>query len=360
MPCYSAVMSTALKPATTSLVSRQDPLGCPAAQVRHLEAPGPWLSYEQQLAARGLPRLSAAPVQTLQINLGKLCNQSCLHCHVDAGPDRREIMSRATMSRCLEILQKSAIGTVDVTGGAPELNPDFRWLVQEVHRLDRRVIDRCNLTVLTLPSQRDLIPFLARHQVEIIASLPCYLPEQTDAQRGSGVHARSLAALQQLNRAGYGHPDSGLILNLVSNPVGPRLPPAQDVLEAQVRDQLQRRAGIVFNRLYTITNLPISRFLEDLLVTESYARYMDLLVQAFNPATVDNLMCREMISVSWDGRLYDCDFNQMLDLPVQSGTGTSLEDFDLQSLSRRDIVTGRHCYGCSAGAGSSCGGSLST
>ena len=352
-------MSTALKPATTTMVSRRDPLGHATTQVRHLEEPGRWPSYDRQLAARGLPRLSASPIQTLQINVGKLCNQACRHCHVDAGPDRREVMSRNTMTRCLEILQQTGIGTVDITGGAPELNPDFRWLVEEIRRLDRRVIDRCNLTVLTLPSQQDLTPFLAGHQVEIIASLPCYLPETTDAQRGAGVHARSMEALKALNRAGYGQADSGLLLDLISNPVGPNLPPDQIELEAEVRDQLQRHHGIVFNRLYTITNLPISRFLEDLVSSGRYAEYMDLLVQEFNPATVDSLMCRDMISVSWDGRLFDCDFNQMLDLPVQDGTGGSLDQFDLHSLSRRAIVTGRHCYGCSAGAGSSCGGSLS-
>ena len=338
--------------------SRHSPLSLPAAQVRQLEGTRGWPTFNRQLADRGLPRLSAAQIQVLQINLGKLCNQTCRHCHVDAGPDRREIMSRDTMARCLEILERTGIGTLDITGGAPELNPGFRWLVEESRRLGRHVIDRCNLTVLTLPAHRDLIPFLARNQVEIIASLPCYLPEQTDAQRGSGVHARSMDALQQLNRAGYGQPGSGLILNLVSNPVGATLPPAQADLEERVRDELRQRHGIVFNKLYTITNLPISRFLEDLIASGDYEEYMDLLVQSFNPATVDNLMCRNMISVSWDGRLFDCDFNQMLDLPAGNGDQASLEQFDLGTLSRRKIVTGRHCYGCSAGTGSSCGGSL--
>jgi radical SAM/Cys-rich protein len=306
----------------------------------------------------GLPPLAASGLSVLQLNIGRLCNQTCAHCHVDAGPDRREIMSRPTMENCLRVLQDSDIPTVDITGGAPELNPNFRWLVERCRQLQRHVIDRCNLTVLTLPSQHGLVDFLARHQVEIVASLPCYQEEATDRQRGQGVFAKSIAAMKLLNRRGYGRPDSGLILNLVTNPVGASLPPPQEALEQTVRAELERRFGITFNHLYTITNLPISRFLEDLLTSGSYNSYMEQLVQAFNPATVDGLMCRTMISVSWDGRLFDCDFNQMLDLEVNHGAPARLADFNPTALASRRIVTGRHCYGCTAGSGSSCSGSL--
>ncbi|MCZ6600693.1 MAG: arsenosugar biosynthesis radical SAM protein ArsS [Acidobacteria bacterium] len=345
-------------PTLHSLQSRRSPLARPAVQVRHLEKEAPWPVFQERMSTLGLPPLTATGLSVLQINVGRLCNQTCAHCHVDAGPDRREIMSRPTMEECLRVLEASDIPTVDITGGAPELNPNFRWLVERCRELHRHVMDRCNLTVLTLPSQNGLVDFLARQQVEIVASLPCYQEETTDRQRGQGVFSRSIAALRILNQRGYGRPDSGLILNLVANPVGASLPPPQETLEQSVRRELERRYDITFNHLYTITNVPIGRFLENLMESGTYDSYMERLVQAFNPATVDGLMCRTMISVSWDGRLFDCDFNQMLDLEVNHGARARLADFEPNLLARRRIITGRHCYGCTAGSGSSCGGSL--
>lgn len=342
-----------------SLASRRSPLALPAMQVRHLEGDGPWPAFSAHLHRQGLAPLTAVATQVLQINVGRLCNQTCHHCHVDAGPDRREVMSRGTMQQCLTALEAAAIPVVDITGGAPELNPDFRWLVERCRALDRHVIDRCNLTVLTLPSQRGLIEFLAAHQVEIIASLPCYLEENTDRQRGQGVFSRSVEALQALNQAGYGQPGTGLVLNLVANPLGARLPPNQTELEADIRREMHLRHQVTFNRLYALANLPVSRFLDDLMRSGDYHSYMDLLVQSFNPAAAQNLMCRETLSVSWDGRLYDCDFNQMLDLPVNRGQDAHLDECNIADLAGRRIMTGRHCFGCTAGAGSSCGGSLS-
>ena len=313
-------------------------------------------SFDATLARARLAPLHADGIAVFQINVGKLCNQTCGHCHVDAGPDRREVMTRATAEECIAALARSAIPTVDITGGAPELNPNFRWLVEQARALGRHVIDRCNLTVLLLPSQADLGEFLAQHRVEVIASLPYFRPAQTDAQRGDGVFARSIAAIRQLNALGYGQPDSGLELNLVFNPVGAFLPPKQAAIEAQFRRELERREGVLFNHLYTITNMPISRFLEFLLASGNYEAYMERLVAAFNPAAVPSVMCRSMVSIGWDGALYDCDFNQMLDLPVATDVPGHVRDFDVARLGARRIVTRNHCYGCTAGAGSSCGG----
>ncbi len=342
---------------TGSLNARGDNLASPATQIEILEETTP-RRFSDVMATADLDPLTATGIEIFQINVGKLCNQTCKHCHVDAGPDRTEVMTRETFELCLEALRQTDIPTVDITGGAPELNPNFRWLVERCRELQRHVMDRCNLTVLTLPSQKGLVEFLARHQVEIVASLPCYQEETTDRQRGRGVFARSVDALKLLNQHGYGRPGSGLVLNLVSNPVGASLPPSQKALEQSVRHELEERFGITFNHLYTITNVPISRFLEDLMESGNYDSYMERLVQSFNPGTVDGLMCRTMISVSWDGRLFDCDFNQMLDLQVNHGAPTKLADFDPGILARRRIITGRHCYGCTAGSGSSCGGSL--
>jgi len=246
-----------------------------------------------------------------------------------------------------------------VTGGAPELNSNFRWLVEQARVLGRKVIDRCNLTVLLLPSQADLAEFLARHQVEIIASLPSYRAGQTDAQRGEGIFEKSLEAIRLLNRLGYGRSGSGLTLNLVYNPVGAFLPPKQEAIEAQFKKELRAGYGIEFNRLYTITNMPISRFLEFLVESGNYDRYMARLTSAFNPAAAAAVMCRSTLSVGWDGRLYDCDFNQMLDLPVVHGAPSHIRNFNPIQLHHRQIVTGNHCYGCTAGSGSSCGGATS-
>jgi radical SAM/Cys-rich protein len=341
-----------------SLLRQGNPLSEPANQLAVLQRLQGQSSFARSLAATGIDPLCATGIQVLQVNLGKLCNQTCCHCHVDAGPDRREIMSLETMQACLDVLARTDIPTLDVTGGAPEMAPHFSWLVREARRLGRHVIDRCNLTILLAPGFQDLPEFLSEHEVEIIASLPCYLQENTDLQRGDGVFEKSITALVRLNALGYGQPDSGLTLNLVYNPVGPFLPPEQETLEAAYRRELKSRYNIVFNRLYTITNMPINRFLDDLLRHGKYEEYMQKLIQAFNPATVGGLMCRWTLSVSWEGYLFDCDFNQMLELRVSAGLPQHIRDFDWQRLSRRRIVTGPHCYGCTAGAGSGCQGAI--
>jgi radical SAM/Cys-rich protein len=267
-------------------------------------------------------------------------------------------MTRGTMEACLRVLAATDIPVVDLTGGAPEMNPHFRWLVERVRGLGRRVIDRCNLTILMVGETRDLPEFLAAHAVTIVASLPSFLPRNTDAQRGERVFATSIAALGRLNELGYGWEGSGLELNLVYNPTGAFLPGRQASLEADFRRELQARHGVVFNHLYSITNMPINRFLEFLLRTGQYEAYMDRLIAAFNPAAAEGLMCRSTLSVGWDGRLYDCDFNQMLELPLAGDLPRQIADFDPQRVARRRIATGLHCYGCTAGAGSSCGGTV--
>lgn len=306
----------------------------------------------------GLHPLRSTGITVFQLNLGKLCNQTCKHCHVDAGPDRTESMSRETAELSIRALAQTDIPVVDITGGAPELNPNFRWLVEQARGLNRHVMDRCNLSVLLLPSQADLGKFLAAHRVEIIASLPYYRGPQTDAQRGEGVFDKSIEGLRRLNELGYGKPDSGLVLNLVHNPVGAFLPPKQEAIESQFRKELRNRHGIEFTRLYTITNMPISRFLEFLVESGNYEAYMQRLANAFNPAAAAGVMCRYTLSVGWDGTLYDCDFNQMLDLPVGPGVPRHIRDFNPSQLEQRVIVTGNHCYGCTAGAGSGCQGAI--
>ena len=316
-------------------------------------------SFDETLREHGHAALRALRIDTLQVNVGKLCNQTCTHCHVDAGPSRTEIMTRETAETVLNVVRRyPELRTVDITGGAPEMNPHFEYLVEQCRALGRYVMDRCNLTVFFVRGKQHLPQFLADHQVEVIASLPCYLEENVDQQRGKGVYGRSIEALQQLNALGYGQEGSGLILNLVYNPLGPKLPPPQADLEADYRDELAKRFGIRFNRLYTITNMPISRFLDDLHRSGQYETYMERLITSFNPASVDGLMCRNLISVNWDGRLSDCDFNQMLDLPVDGAAPQTIREFDLALLARRRVVTGMHCYGCTAGAGSSCGGAI--
>jgi radical SAM/Cys-rich protein len=339
-----------------SLVSIGHPLSSTSEQLRVLADTGV-RPFDDALAGAGLHPLYATGIEVMQINVGKLCNQSCQHCHVDAGPDRREVMTRETAELCLEALRHTTILTVDITGGAPELNPNFRWLVEQARSLGRHVIDRCNLTVLLLPSQNDLAEFLSTNKVEVIASLPYFLEQQTDAQRGSGVFRKSIESIRKLNMLGYGQPGSGLTLNLVYNPVGAFLPPSQASVEADFKRELYKRHGIVFNSLYTITNMPISRFLEFLLRSGNYAKYMDRLAAAFNPVAAAGVMCRSMISISWDGTLYDCDFNQMLDIPVNRAAPRHIRDFDAACLAARRVVTAQHCYGCTAGSGSSCGGS---
>jgi radical SAM/Cys-rich protein len=317
-------------------------------------------SFDATLAAHGLPPLSAEGIEVLQVNVGKLCNQTCRHCHVDAGPDRRESMSWETAEAVIRVLKASKVATLDITGGAPEMNPNFCWLVEQARRLDRHVIDRCNLTILVAPGYEYLPEFLAHQQVEIVASLPCYLEENCDTQRGDGVFQKSIQALRRLNELGYGQAEGSLSLNLVYNPLGPTLPPSQTTLEAEYRRELRERYGVQFSRLYTITNLPISRFLDDLLRTGQYEAYMQKLVESFNPRAPASVMCRTMLSVDWQGRLYDCDFNQMLDLRLAGDPAWTIHNVDLDSIAKRSIITGRHCYGCTAGSGSGCQGSLVT
>src|SRR5437879_3633839 len=318
-------------------------------------------TFDQTLAEHGHEALWALCIDTLQVNVGKLCNQTCTHCHVDAGPTRTEIMTRETVEVVLNVVRRyPELRTVDITGGAPEMNPHFEYLVEQCRAMERHVMDRCNLTVFFVRGKEHLPRFLAEHQVEVIASLPCYLKENVDQQRGKGVYDRSIAALQALNTLGYGREGTGLVLNLVYNPLGPKLPPPQAELEADYRGELAKRFSITFNRLYTITNMPINRFLDDLHRSGQFESYMETLITSFNPAAVDGLMCRNLISVRWDGRLYDCDFNQMLDLPGDGALTQRLDACALAFIARRQVVTGLHCYGCTAGAGSSCGGAISS
>jgi len=319
----------------------------------------PAADFDATLARHGVGPLLGAGVTTLQVNVGKRCNQACHHCHVEAGPTRTEIMGEAVARRVLELVAASAdVAVVDLTGGAPELNPHFRWLAREARRLGRHVIDRCNLTVLFEPGMEDLSEFLAAHDVEVVASLPCYGAENVEKQRGRGVFDKSIEALRRLNALGYGRPESPLVLNLVYNPVGAFLPPPQAELEARYKDELRRGFGIEFHRLFTITNMPIKRFAEFLARQGQQEAYASLLVNHFNPATVPGLMCRTLLSVGWDGSLSDCDFNQMLEMPLGAGPRTIWELESIDRLAGRPVATGAHCFGCTAGAGSSCGGAL--
>ena len=315
--------------------------------------------FEDVIASRGLPPLRRGAVTTLQVNVGKRCNQACHHCHVDAGPKRTERMDERTAAQVLRLLGLSpGVATLDITGGAPELWSGFRGLVAGAAALGRRVLDRCNLTVLLEPGQEDTAEFLAAHGVDIVASLPCYGSENVDRQRGSGVFERSIEALRRLNALGYGHAGSALRLDLVYNPLGPSLPPDQRSLERRYRQELASRFGIAFQRLLVLANLPIARFAHDLEREGGHEEYLSLLVHHFNPATVQGLMCRSLVSVGYDGSLHDCDFNQMLAMPLGGRPRTV---FDLESrdgLAGEPIVTDRHCFGCTAGAGSSCGGAI--
>jgi len=303
--------------------------------------------------------LVRATVTTLQLNVGLRCDLACHHCHVEAGPNRTEALDRRTADRVLDLLaDHPAIETLDLTGGAPELNPEFRHLVRGARERGRKLIDRCNLTVFDQPGQGDTPRFLADHEVAIVASLPCHSPENVDAQRGRGVFARSIDALQRLNRLGYGRPDASLRLDLVYNPQGPELPPPQAALEAQYREELRTKFGIAFDRLITITNMPIKRFARALERDGREEAYLSLLVNHFNPETVPALMCRHLVSVGYDGALYDCDFNQMLAIPLGERPRTIWDIDDFGAIEGEPIATATHCYGCTAGAGSSCGGAL--
>jgi radical SAM/Cys-rich protein len=326
--------------------------------------------FDATLDAHGL-RLRRARPRVLQVNVGKLCNLTCMHCHVNAGPKRKEIMNRETVDRILAWQADARLPIVDITGGAPEMIPDFRHFIEQLREIDLEaehgrdaratttIIDRCNLTILLEPGFEDLPDFLAAHRVEIVASMPCYSAENVNAQRGEGVFDASIAALQRLNTIGYGI-DPALPLHLVFNPNGAKLPPAQAELEADYKRELRANFGIEFNRLYTITNLPVSRFASWLKHNGKFEEYMDVLVEAFNPATIEGLMCRDTINVSWLGEVFDCDFNQMLKLPM-GGAGRAtryLWDVDPAALENYSIATGDHCFGCTAGAGSSCGGAI--
>ena len=302
--------------------------------------------------------LTAIGVDVFQINIGKMCNQVCKHCHVDAGPDRKEIMTRETMKLCLDAIDKTACSTVDLTGGAPEMNPNFRWFVAQLSARRKKILVRCNLTIIVAnKSYNDLPEFFKKHNVEVVSSLPYFNSKKTDAQRGSGVFDKSIEALKMLNAVGYGCENSGLILNLVYNPSGAFLPPDQSVLEVEFKAKLRSQFDIVFNQLFTITNLPISRYLQYLIASENYQGYMEKLVNAYNPVAASTVMCRTTLSISWDGFIFDCDFNQMLDLKV-SAKDQHISAFNIDDLLNRIIIVNQHCYGCTAGAGSSCGGEL--
>ncbi|MGX2042193.1 arsenosugar biosynthesis radical SAM (seleno)protein ArsS [Methylocaldum sp. MU1018] len=306
------------------------------------------------------PRIVRKRLETLQVNLGYRCNQQCLHCHVNASPKRTEAMDAETARLVVEFVRASGVTALDLTGGAPEMNSHFRYLVESAGKLGIKVIDRCNLTILEEPGYEDLAGFLAEHRVEVVASLPCYLEENVDAQRGKGVFDASLRALRGLNRLGYGRPDSGLILNLVYNPQGPTLPPPQIELENAYKLELKNRYGILFNRLYTLANMPVRRFGSTLMTQGRFDEYMTLLRNGHNSKNLEEVMCRSLISVDWQGYVYDCDFNQMLGLPLGAGVKPRLHLREALSLplEGRPIAVADHCYGCTAGAGSSCGGAL--
>ncbi len=315
--------------------------------------------FQQKLEQSSLHPLRPTRLEVLQVNIGKMCNQVCKHCHVDAGPDRKEIMTLQTMQQCIDVLRKNPqLKIVDLTGGAPEMNPNFRWFVEQTSKLKIHIIVRCNLTIILANKKYyDLPHFYKQHNVEVVSSLPFYTQDRTDRQRGNGVFEDSIKALQMLNAIGYGEQESGLILNLVYNPAGAFLPPTQASLEKEYKQALKERYNIVFNNLFAITNLPISRFLDYLLQSGNYESYMEKLVNAYNPLAAANVMCRNTISVGWDGFLYDCDFNQMLEIKVNCNS-KHISDFNKGELNKREIVIGQHCYGCTAGAGSSCGGAV--
>lgn len=307
------------------------------------------------------PSLHRGVLETLQVNLGYLCNQQCLHCHVNAGPHRSEVMDEATVDAVIAFIQHNPLRRLDLTGGAPELNPHFRRLVSAVREAGVEVIDRCNLTVLQEPGHEGLAEFLAAQQVEVVASLPCYLEENVNGQRGKGVFSGSLEGLRRLNALGYGDPGSGLVLNLMYNPTGPFLPPAQEVLETDYRRVLGERYGIRFNHLYTLVNMPIQRFGSTLVTKGRFNDYMQLLRDSFEEKNLAQVMCRSLISVDWQGRIYDCDFNQVLEMPLELGgqAPCHLGEIDASRLEGNPVVIADHCFGCTAGQGSSCGGALS-
>ena len=344
----------------TTTLHQIDSKRTPAAQRDELV--GSWPSFERTIAERSAP-LRRRRLTTLQVNVGKLCNQKCRHCHVEAGPQRTELMTRTTAARVVELMELAGgedLALLDITGGAPELNPNFRFLVERGRARGLRVIDRCNLTVLFEAGQENTAVFLRDNEVDIVASMPCYSRENVDKQRGQGVFAKSIEALRILNELGYGQPGSDLSLDLVYNPVGASLPPSQSELEADYKERLSEDFGIVFDGLYTITNMPIKRFLYDLKHSDQLDDYMNLLVDSFNPDNAEDVMCRDLLSIGWSGELYDCDFNQMLEIPVPGAHPRTIWKIEsLEDFCQGSIAVGDHCFGCMAGAGSSCGGQLS-
>jgi radical SAM/Cys-rich protein len=312
------------------------------------------------LRSREFPAIARKRLETLQVNVGYKCNQTCVHCHVNAGPNRTEVMPREVADMVLAFLRDSDVKTLDLTGGAPELNPHFRYLVVEARKLGVKVMDRCNLTILSEPGHEDLAGFLAAHQVEVVASLPCYLEDNVDRQRGKGVFSASIAGLRKLNALGYGRPGSALVLNLVYNPQGTSLPPAQAPLEDAYRNRLRAGYGVEFNRLFTLANMPIARFGSTLISKGQFNAYMTLLQDSYREENLEQVMCRTLLSVDWQGYVYDCDFNQMLELPARFDRRrrTRLADLVGKDLAGRPIVVADHCFGCTAGQGSSCGGAL--
>lgn len=316
--------------------------------------------FRDKLEDINLFPLKPTKLEIFQINVGKMCNQVCKHCHVDAGPDRKEIMTRETMQQCVDIIAKYKFTTLDLTGGAPEMNNNFRWFIEEIRKVDAdiKIIVRCNLTIiLANPKYHDLPDFFKKNNIEVVSSLPATSASRTDSQRGDGVFEDSIKALQMLNAVGYGMEGTGLNLNLVYNPAGAFLPAGQAGLEKEFKRVLKTKFNIEFNSLFAITNIPISRYLDYLLVSGNYAAYMEKLVAAYNPVAATNVMCRNTLSIGWDGYLYDCDFNQMLELKV-AAKSKHISEFDYDELSNRSIIVNQHCYGCTAGAGSSCGGEV--
>ena len=344
-----------------SLKYRDHELSSAQKQVEVLEDQDALPTFQQKLENIGLYPLRPVKIDIMQVNVGKMCNQVCKHCHVDAGPDRKEIMTKETMQECLDALEGSGIKTVDLTGGAPEMNPNFRWFVEEIKKIDSeiKIIVRCNLTIILANKKyNDLPEFYKKHKINVVSSLPYFSAKRTDSQRGDGVFDESVKALQMLNEVGYGKGNPDLQLDLVYNPAGAFLPDDQSVLESTFKNRLASGYDIHFDNLFTITNLPVSRFLEYLIISENYDMYMEELVNAFNPSAAAGVMCRSTISVGWDGWLYDCDFNQMLELKVDMDDIRHIKDFNLSKLEDREIIINQHCFGCTAGAGSSCGGAI--
>jgi radical SAM/Cys-rich protein len=346
---------------TSTLASRRAPLANPVEQLATLDASMiGQATFAEALRGAGWNALTPATLEIFQINLGKLCNMTCRHCHVDAGPDRSDaMMTRATVDACLRALDQTTAHTVDITGGAPELHPEFRYLVDEANQRGKHIIDRCNLSVLLLARNAGLADWLGERGVEIVASLPHYRQRNTDAQRGDGAFEKSITALRLLNGAGYGQGNPRRMLSLMTNPAGAFLAAPQSSIENEWKTALKRDFGITFDRLLALNNMPISRFLEWLIESGNLDSYMSRLVDNFNPSAVSGVMCRNTISISWDGRLFDCDFNQMLDLDAATATSMTIETFDAAAWQQREVVTRAHCFGCTAGAGSSCGGSTS-